>query len=87
LASPLRDKLKAAAAARFGCAADDVKLADGKATGQGGKSAAWSELGSNGAPPFAEAIFSNYKHTYAYCAGAAHVTVDPRACEVGCLTF
>src|SRR5262249_59878430 len=74
----LRDKLKAAAAARFGCAADDVKLADGKATGPDDKSAAWSELASNGTPPSAEATFSNHKHTYAYGAGAAHVTVDPK---------
>ena len=86
-AGALRDKLKAAAAARFGCAADDVKLADGKATGPAGKSAAWSELASNGTPPSAEATFSNHKHTYAYGAGAAHVTVDPKTCEVRLLDF
>src|SRR5262249_57859942 len=58
----LRHKLKAAAAARFGCAADDVKLADGKAAGPGEKSAAWSERASDGTPRSPRGVFSQLAH-------------------------
>jgi len=83
----LQAKLSEAAALRLGCAPAEIKHVDGSAVGPGGKSIAWRELEVDGMPISVEAVFANHKHTYAYGTAAAHVTVDPRTCEVKLLDY
>jgi carbon-monoxide dehydrogenase large subunit len=81
-AAALKDKLRAAAAQRFGCGPDDVALADGMAT-QGGRSLAYADF----AGLSVESVFSSNKRTYAYGTHCAHVAVDPRTGAVQLLDY
>jgi carbon-monoxide dehydrogenase large subunit len=65
--------IRAAAAARFGCAESDVHYADGRVRGPGNRALTLAEL----APLTAQGTFGNTKRTYSYGAHAAHVAVDP----------
>ena len=81
-AAALKDKLRAAAAERFGCAAAEVTLADGKAA-HGAASLPYAAF----AGVSAEATFRNNKRTYAYGTHAAHVAVDARTGAVEVLDY
>ncbi|MGE3935868.1 MAG: xanthine dehydrogenase family protein molybdopterin-binding subunit, partial [Rhodospirillaceae bacterium] len=72
-AAKLLDGIRAAAAAKLGCAAADVVIEDGERATAGGRSVALADL----AGVTAEGEFHNHKHTWAYGAHAAHVAVDP----------
>ena len=75
-AERLRGHIRAAAAARLGCAPEAVEIGDDGASVRGGERIAFGDLAAN--VPVVEEVFHNHKHTYAYGAVAAHVTVDPR---------
>ena len=75
-AAALLDKIRAAAATRFGCLPGEIEITDGAARTRDGRSVALGELAADGLK--ADASFANDNRlTYAYGAAAAHVTVDP----------
>jgi len=77
----LIEKIRETAAARFGCAAGEIELADGREVrGPQGKSVSLAELATE--PLSAEGSFSSNKRTYSYGAHAAHVAVNPRTGHV-----
>ncbi len=84
-AAKLRQAMSAEAARRLNCGATEVSLADGRATAPGGKSVSWAELAPE--PLSVEGAFSNHKHTWAYGAHAAHVSVDPRTGHVALIDY
>jgi aerobic carbon-monoxide dehydrogenase large subunit len=85
-AEKLRAAIRAVAAERLGCAADDVEIVEGtKAVAPGGKSLALAELAGEGLS--AEGAFLNKKHTYTYGAHAAHVAVDAKIGHVELLDY
>lgn len=73
-AEKLKARIREVAAARLGCAAEDVLL-DGRQAGHGGAQIAYDALSD--APLEVEASFFNKKYTWAYGTQAAHVAVDP----------
>jgi carbon-monoxide dehydrogenase large subunit len=81
-AENLKEKIRAAAAAKLGCPASDVVL-DGEQARGGGKSMTWSDVADQ--PIEAEGTFHNHKHTYSYGTQAVHVTVDPGTGKVSVL--
>ena len=81
-AATLRNEIRAKAAVRFGCAATDIELADGRAVGPGGQTVDWADLAAAGEVLCVEETFSNTKRTYAYGTAVAHVAVDPKT---GCV--
>jgi carbon-monoxide dehydrogenase large subunit len=75
-AKSLLEKIRAAATARLGVAADRIELADGRARAGDGRSIAFAELAADGLQ--ADTAFSNNNRlTYSYGSAAAHVAVDP----------
>jgi aerobic carbon-monoxide dehydrogenase large subunit len=84
-AKKLRDIMRAEAARRLNCGAGEVVLADERASAPGGKSVSWAELAPE--PISIEGAFHNHKHTWAYGAHAAHVTVDPKTGQVALLDY
>jgi aerobic carbon-monoxide dehydrogenase large subunit len=84
-AASLREAIRAHAAKRMGCEAGEIEIADGKAVGPAGKSVALAGLAEAGIS--AEGSFLNKKHTYAYGAHAAHVTVDPKTGHVELIDY
>jgi carbon-monoxide dehydrogenase large subunit len=84
-ATKLRQVMCAEAARRLNCGAAEVVLAEGRATSPDGKSVAWSELAPE--PISVEGAFLNHKHTWAYGAHAAHVSVDPKTGHVSLLDY
>jgi carbon-monoxide dehydrogenase large subunit len=70
--------LRGEAAARWGCAASQVRVVEDRITGPDGQALGFAAF----AGVTAEGIFLNKKHTYSYGAHAAHVTVDARTGEV-----
>ncbi len=82
-AAKLRAAISAAAAAKLGCAADDVEIDAGLALGPGGRSL---PLGSF-AGLSAEAAYASNKRTYSYGAHAAHVAVDPKTGHVELIDY
>ncbi len=84
-AAKLRQAMCAEAARRLNCGADEVTLADGRARGRDGKSVSWAELASE--PISVEGAFLNKKHTWAYGAHAAHVSVDPKTGHVQLIDY
>lgn len=73
-AEKLKEKIRETAAARFGCAADQVVL-EGERVGHDGNFIDLSELSDK--PLEVEAAFFNKKYTWAYGTQCAHVAVDP----------
>jgi carbon-monoxide dehydrogenase large subunit len=73
-AEKLKDSIREAAAARFGCAAGDVTI-DGEQVACAGKTLALAGLFD--VPLEVEASFFNKKYTWAYGTQAAHIAVDP----------
>jgi carbon-monoxide dehydrogenase large subunit len=84
-ATKLRQAMSAEAARRLNCGAAEVVLADGRAAAPDGKSVSWAELAPE--PLSVEGAFSNHKHTWAYGAHAAHVSVDPKTGAVTLLDY
>jgi aerobic carbon-monoxide dehydrogenase large subunit len=84
-AAKLRETMRAQAARRLNCGADEVMLADGRAAAPDGKSVPWGELAPESLS--AEGAFHNHKHTWAYGAHAAYVAVDARTGAVALLDY
>jgi carbon-monoxide dehydrogenase large subunit len=84
-ATKLQGMMRAEAARRLNCGADEVVLADERAAAPDGKSVSWAELAAE--PMSVEGTFLNKKHTWAYGAHAAHVTVDPKTGAVTLLDY
>jgi aerobic carbon-monoxide dehydrogenase large subunit len=70
--------IHAAAAARLGCDATEIKIEGDRIFAAGGKSLPFAEF----AGLSAEGAFLNKKHTYSYGAQAAHVAVDAKTGHV-----
>ena len=83
-AEKLKDKIREAAASRFGCAAEQVVI-EGERVGHGGKFIEFGELSDT--PLEIEAAFFNKKYTWAYGTQAAHVAVDPGTGHVKVLDY
>jgi aerobic carbon-monoxide dehydrogenase large subunit len=81
----LRAAMRAEAARQLNCGADEVTLADQRASAPGGKSVSWAELAAE--PLAAEGAFHNHKHTWAYGAHAACVAVDAKTGHVALLDY
>jgi carbon-monoxide dehydrogenase large subunit len=73
VARDVKARIRAEAAKRLGCAAEEVRLEEDAAHAPGGKSLPLGEL----AGVSAEGSFSNSKRTYSYGTHAAHIAVDP----------
>jgi carbon-monoxide dehydrogenase large subunit len=73
-AEKLKDRIRQAAAERFGCAPAAISI-DGEAVSHSGRTLPLSGLSD--APIEVEASFFNKKYTWAYGTQAAHVAVDP----------
>jgi carbon-monoxide dehydrogenase large subunit len=84
-AKKLRTAMCAEAARRLNCGATEVLLADGRAVAPDGKSMSWAELAPE--PLSVEGAFLNKKHTWAYGAHAAHVSVDAKTGHVQLLDY
>ena len=84
-AKKLRTAMCAEAARRLNCGATEVLLVDERAVAPDGKSLAWSELAPE--PVSVEGFFLNKKHTWAYGAAAAHVSVDVKTGHVQLLDY
>jgi carbon-monoxide dehydrogenase large subunit len=82
-AGQLRDAIRAAAAAKLGCDAGEIKFDAGTVQGPAGRSlplAAFSGLSE-------EAAYASNKRTYSYGAHAAHVAVDAKIGHVELLDY
>ncbi len=84
-ATELRDLIRAAAAKRLGCAADEVRLSGEVATGPDGTSLSFADVASDKLT--VEAKFSNTRHTYSYGTHVAHLTVDPGIGRIDLLSY
>jgi len=80
-ANALLAKIRTAAAARLGCAAEQVELADGRAGAPDGRSLAFGELAAVGLR-VTTAFGNDNRLTYTYGSAAAHVAVDPGTGDV-----
>jgi carbon-monoxide dehydrogenase large subunit len=85
-ATALIEKIRAAAAARLGCAVDEIELVDGRARAGDGRSLSFAELASERLK--VDAVFANNNTlTYAYGTAAAHIAVDPGTGHVELLDY
>ena len=85
-ARALLEKMRAAAAARFGGSTEEIELVDDRARISDGRSVSFAELAADGLRIDA-AFANNNKLTYAYGSAAAHVTVDPGTGRVELLDY
>jgi aerobic carbon-monoxide dehydrogenase large subunit len=82
-AEKLRHSIRAAAAEKFNCAAQEIEIDAGMARGPAGQTLSLAAL----AGISAEASFASNKRTYSYGAHAAHVAVDPKTGGVEVLDY
>jgi carbon-monoxide dehydrogenase large subunit len=82
-AAKLRDAVRAAAAARWGCAAKDVKIDTAVALGPEQQALPLAAFAGTSA----ESTYASNKRTYSYGAHAAHVAVDPKTGHVEVLDY
>ena len=85
-ATALLEKVRAAAAARFGGSTEEIELVDDRARISDGRSVSFAELAADGLRIDA-AFANNNKLTYAYGSAAAHVAVDPGTGRVELLDY
>jgi aerobic carbon-monoxide dehydrogenase large subunit len=84
-AGKLREAIRAAAARRLGCNAKEVEIAEGVASGPGGKSVPLGGLADEGIS--ADGTYASPHRTYSYGAHAVHVAVDPRTGHVEVIDY
>ena len=82
-AARLHGAVRQAAGRYLNCSPEDVVIRGATARGPSGREIAWTALGEMSA----DGAFLNTKHTYAYGAHAAHVTVDPGTGKVGVVSY
>ena len=85
-ARALLEKVRAAAAARFGGSTEEIELVDDRARISDGRSVSFAELAADGLR-VDTAFANNNKLTYAYGSAAAHVAVDPGTGRVELLDY
>src|SRR5205814_4533025 len=85
-ARELLEKIRMAAAARLGAAAEAVELVDGRARAGDGSSISFADLAADGLR-VDTACANNSQLTYSYGSAAAHVAVDPGTGRVELLDF
>jgi carbon-monoxide dehydrogenase large subunit len=81
----LKDAIRAAAAKRLQCEADDITIDGDNAVGRNGGSVTLSALAADGIA--SEGTYSSNKRTYSYGTHAAHVAVDPGTGHVALLDY
>jgi|AmaraimetFIIA100_FD_contig_123_30760_length_3698_multi_9_in_1_out_0_2 carbon-monoxide dehydrogenase large subunit len=79
----LREAIRAAAAERWGCPANDVKIDAGAVRGPNQQALPLAAF----AGASAESTYASNKRTYSYGAHAAHVAVDPKTGHVQLLDY
>ncbi len=84
-AAALKDKIRAAAAQRLKCRAQDVVLDGDRAIGPQGASIPWGDLAAEGIS--ADGTHASSKRTYSYGAHAAHVAVDPKTGHIAVIDY
>jgi aerobic carbon-monoxide dehydrogenase large subunit len=84
-AAELRAAIRAAAARRLGCTADDIVIDHGAAVGPLRTTIDLGELAADGIA--AESTYASNKRTYSYGAHAAHVAVDPKTGHVELIDY
>ena len=85
-ANNLKRAIRAAAAAQFGCAPDDIEIADELTTVRAqGKTRTLVELSPDGFE--VEGTFVNAKRTYSYGTHAAHIAVDARTGHIEVIDY
>ncbi len=85
-AANLKQAIRTAAAAQFGCQPEEVGIAtDMSAVSAGGKSRTLAELAPEGLS--AEGTFANTKRTYSFGTHAAHIAIDPRTGHLEVLDY
>ena len=84
-AANLMAAIRAAAAKRLACTADDVTIDGEQAVGPEGRSVALSALAADGIA--AEGTYASSKRTYSYGAHAVHVAVDPKTGQVQVIDY
>jgi carbon-monoxide dehydrogenase large subunit len=82
-AAKLRDGVRAAAAARWGCTTDEVKIDAGAVHGPSKQALPLAGF----AGITAESTYASNKRTYSYGSHAAHVAVDPKTGSVELLDY
>jgi carbon-monoxide dehydrogenase large subunit len=85
-ADNLKAKIRAVAARRLGCAAEDVTIEDGLSASYKGKAVTLAEMAAT-EELAADGTFANNQRTYAYGAAAAHVAVDPKSGRVELIDY
>jgi carbon-monoxide dehydrogenase large subunit len=84
-ASRLRDAIRAAAASRLGCRAEEIKIEHDRAVAPDRRSLVLADLAACGIS--AEGSYAGSKRTYSYGAHAAHVAVDPKTGRVELIDY
>jgi carbon-monoxide dehydrogenase large subunit len=82
-AEKLRQSMRAVAAQKFGCVANEIEMDSGMVFGPDRQSLPLAAF----AGMEAEASFASNKRTYSYGAHAAHVAVDPKTGQVDVLDY
>jgi carbon-monoxide dehydrogenase large subunit len=83
VAKDLGGRIRAEAAKRLGCSAEEVRLEDDQAHAPNGETVFLGEL----AGVSAEGSFSNSKRTYSYGTHCAHIAVDPATGTIEVLDY
>jgi carbon-monoxide dehydrogenase large subunit len=84
-ATKLKAAIRAAAAKRLQCSADDIAIDGDQAVGPGRAAVALAELAADGI--VVEGTYASGKRTYSYGAHAAHVAVDSKTGEVTVIDY
>ncbi|MEA3071604.1 MAG: aerobic carbon-monoxide dehydrogenase large subunit [Alphaproteobacteria bacterium] len=82
-AEKLRQSMRAVAAQKFGCAANEIEMDSGMVFGPNREAIPLAAF----AGMEAEASFASNKRTYSYGAHAAHVAVDPKTGQIDVLDY
>jgi carbon-monoxide dehydrogenase large subunit len=84
-AANLKAAIRAVAAKRLGCSADDVTIDGDQAVDPGRQSIPFSALAADGIS--VEGTYASSKRTYSYGTHAVHVAVDPKTGDVDVLDY
>jgi carbon-monoxide dehydrogenase large subunit len=84
-ATNLKAAIRAAAAKRLRCGAEDVAIDGEQAVGPGRMAVSLAELAADGIA--VEGTYASTKRTYSYGAHAAHVAVDPKTGQVTVIDY
>lgn len=86
-AEKMLEQIRHAAAERFGCLPEDIRLAEGSAGAPDGRSAAFASFATADRPLQADGVFATPERTYSYGTHAAHIAVDPQTGAIEVLDY